>query len=180
MNERRSPGGAWIWWLLLVAAGGAGLFAGGAWKQLRRPAAEVVPPRMPLQPGDPFPNVSVVGPAGEAATSAQVARAGAGLVLLLDPECPPCERMAEAWEGRRRASAPDARGIVAIAEGPASAAKAFAERLNLGYPVWADTARALRARAGIDDFPIAVWVDSLATVRAATFDPRIAERSAAK
>lgn len=180
MNERRAAGGAWIWWVLLIVAAGAGLFAGGAWKRLRPPTVENVPPPIPLKPGDAFPDVALVGPAGESGTSMGVARASGGLVLLLDPECPPCERMAEAWEERRRAGAPDAHGLVAIAEGPAADAKAFAERLNLGYPVWADTARALHAREGIADFPIAVWVDSLASVRAATFDPRVAERSAAK
>lgn len=162
-----------MWWVVLAVAAGAGLFAGGAWKRLRPVVETPAPPEISLRAGQEFPDVAVVAPDGAAHRSRDLARTSGGLVLLLDPECPPCERMAEEWERRRRSGAPATAGLVAIAEGTPETARAFAEEFSLGFPVYADTGRQLHSREGVDDFPLAVWVDTAGVVTGATFDPRV-------
>ncbi len=172
MTEPTSARSNLVWWLVLAAIGAAGIYAGSAYRTWFGPRERVVPPPMPLRAGMPLPDVPVVGPDGAAARSSTLAGVSGGLVLFLDPECSPCERMASEWESRRRAGAPAAAGLVAVTEGSSEDAREFATRFALGFPVYADTGRLLRT-AGIDDFPIAAWVDGTGKVRSATFDSRV-------
>ncbi len=172
MTEPASSRSNLLWWLVLAAIGAAGIYAGSAYRTWFGPRERIVAPPMPLHAGMSLPDVPVVGPDGAAARSSTLVGASGGLVLFLDPECSPCERMASEWESRRRAGAPAAAGLVAVAEGSSLDAREFATRFALGFPVYADTGRRLRT-AGIDNFPIAAWVDGAGRVRSATFDPRV-------
>lgn len=160
-----------VWWLVLAAVGAAGLFAGGSFRTWFAPRTDGVAPPMPLHAGTPLPDVPLVAPDGTPARSSAIVGPSGGLVLMLDPACSPCERMAVEWESRRQAGAPAAAGLVAVAEGPSDVAGQFARRFGLGYPVYADTGHRLRA-AGVNHLPIAVWVDGGGNVSFATFDVR--------
>ncbi len=172
MTESANSRSSILWWLVLAAMGAAGIYFGSTFRTWFSPREQFVAPPMPLHAGMSLPDVPLVTPGGEPSRLDSLVGASGGLVLLLDPECSPCERMAVEWEKRRRAGAPAAAGLVAVAEGPSERASAFRSRFDLGYPVHADTGRLLRAH-GIDHFPLAAWIGGDGKVRAATFDPKI-------
>jgi peroxiredoxin len=157
-------------WLLLVVVAAAGL-AGGLWFR----SARTPPPSdaldSPFAEGDVFPDVVVIDDAGQPRSTHEILGSRGGVVLFLDPDCPPCRDMSLLWQSRVADGEIGADRVLGVAPAEIEAVRAYRDALALSFSIYSDADRAFAREHGVVAFPLRVVVDSSLHVRGQSANP---------
>lgn len=151
-----------------LAVGGGGLYFGQAarrwWSAPRASGASL------LVEGASFPEVALLDEAGAVRGTRELLAGEGAVVIFLDPDCPPCGRMAARWEAALEAGlVPDLRVLGITAAVPESV-RIFKEENGLAFPIYLDDGGVFAASYRVTSFPFRVVVGRSGRVEAVSQD----------
>lgn len=140
----------------IAAFAAAGVAVGHRW----RPASRPEPAQMltSLAVGDSMPLATLRDEAGNPVELAGLLGQGAGVLLFIDPECPPCALMTRKWERAVQAGAVSAARVLAISQYEPATNTAYRQESGISYAVLSDGSGALHRASGIHAWPLEVAV----------------------
>lgn len=160
---------------LALGIGVVGIVA-GQWirgRLLREPTGAVVTHTPPpgLRVGQRLPVMVLVSERGDTLSSVDLIEGGA-VVLLLDPDCPPCADMARKWQRAIKDRVVDPPAVWAVSAQPADAIRRFKEETAITFPVYRDARETLHRVYDVTQYPLELIVDHTLRIQSTSYDPR--------
>lgn len=157
--------------LVATIAAGAGLYFGLGMRERLRPIEvrqEVFAPNALLGIGEEFPEVPVMEDDSTMTTTSELLAHG-GVVIFVEPGCPPCSIMARNWtEALDSWVVPPA--LIGISSASLDRIRQYREKLGISFPIVCDTGKAFETAYQVVDFPFRLILDTGLTIRAAAYD----------
>lgn len=157
--------------LVAIIAAGAGLYFGLGMRERLRPVEvvqEAFAPNALFGIGEEFPDVPVME-ADSTMTTTSVLLANGGVVIFVEPGCPPCSTMTINWT--EALSSWESHPILfGISSAPLDRIQQYREKLGLKFPIVCDTGKTFETAYQVVDFPFRLIVDTGLVIRAAAYD----------
>lgn len=157
--------------VVAIIAAGVGLYFGLGMRERLRPIEvrqEVFEPNALLGIGEEFPDVMVMR-ADSTLTTTSALLANGGVVIFVEPGCPPCSIMTLNWTNALRTwDSPPV--LFGISSASVERIEQYRETLGLAFPVVCDTGKAFETAYQVVDFPFRLIIDTGLIIRAAAYD----------
>lgn len=157
--------------LVAIIAAGAGLYFGLGMRERLRPVEvmqDAFTPNALLGVGEEIPDVPVMN-RDSTMTTTSALLANGGVVIFVEPGCPPCSIMTINWTGVLSSwESPPV--LFGISSAPLDRIQLYREKLGLEFPIVCDTGRAFETAYQVVDFPFRLIIDTGLVIRAAAYD----------
>lgn len=151
-----------------LAVGVAGLYFGQAARRFW--SAPSATGTSLLVEGASFPEVALLDEDGAVHSTGDLLAGEGAVVVFLDPDCPPCGRMAVLWQAALDAGlVPDLR-VLGIAAAAPESVRTFKEENGVAFPIYLDDGGVFLASYRVTRFPFRVVVGRSGRVEAVSQD----------
>jgi peroxiredoxin len=154
-----------------IIAAGAGLYFGLGMRERLRPVEimqETFEPNALLGIDEEFPDVPVMTADSTMTTTSQLLAAG-GIVIFVEPGCPPCSIMSRNWSEVLVAwDQPPT--LFGISSAPLDRIQQYREKIGIAFPIVCDTGKTFETAFQVVDYPFRLIIDTAMTIRAAAYD----------
>lgn len=157
--------------LVAIIAAGAGLYFGLGMRERLRPVEvmhETFEPNALLGIGEEFPDVPVMAADSSMTMTSQLLAAG-GIVIFVEPGCPPCSIMSRNWS-EALASWNTPPTLFGISSAPLDRIQQYREKIGIAFPIVCDTGKTFETAFQVIDYPFRLIVDTQLIIRAAAYD----------
>jgi len=121
--------------------------------------------------GDPFPDVRLTTEWGDTTTTHALLAGNDGVVLFLDPECPPCVDTARNWGIAIDAGSVDPNRVFAVVDNTGAEVAKFNAEIAPRLRVFMDRDKAFMKQHGLASYPLIVGITPTRQVRYVGEDP---------
>jgi peroxiredoxin len=105
-----------------------------------------------LKPGDPFPDVEVVGLNGSPSGTLKIVEDQTTLLLLVSVGCEPCTEMINTWKQDLNDLPSDVQ-VIGICQGDPEYAEVYMKKTGFPFLLYCDTGYVFPSKYGLDVFP---------------------------
>lgn len=111
-----------------------------------------------LDPGAPARGVELNNELGQPSRAATLIARGSGILLFVDPKCPPCQQLTRKWQEAIRLGYIGVQQVAAVSRSSAAENLAFKREQGFAFPVLSDPANELHRQYGITMWPVEVLI----------------------
>ena len=157
--------------LVAIIAAGAGLYLGLGMRERLRPVEvmqETFEPNALLGIGEEFLDVPVMAADSSMTTTSQLLAAG-GIVIFVEPGCPPCSIMSRNWS-EALASWNTPPTLFGISSAPLDRIQQYREKIGIAFPIVCDTGKTFETAFQVIDYPFRLIIDTGLTIQSAAYD----------
>lgn len=157
--------------LVAIIAAGAGLYFGLGMRERLRPVEvmqETFQPNALLGIDEEFPDVPVMAADSTMTTTSQLLAAG-GIVIFVEPGCPPCSIMSRNWS-EALVSWVEPPTLFGISSAPLDRIQQYREKIGIAFPIVCDTGKTFETAFQVVDYPFRLIIDTGLIIRAAAYD----------
>ncbi len=157
--------------LIGAVAGFLGVWAGQTMRQRTAPTPteDTGPPASLLELGAPFPEVPLLDGDSRPVRLPDLLPEG-GVVIFLEPGCPPCSLISHTWQDSLDAESPPAFPVIGIAAASPSGIERWRVNQGLTFPIYSDPGRIYTNEWQVVDYPLQVVVDRSLRIIAQTHE----------